>query len=198
MAILNNLPIPLLPIQLLWLNLVTDSFPALALGMEEGEEDIMRLKPKDPDSPLVDRQMMVDIVVQSIAIGMTSLLAYTWALKAFPNDLIKARTVTFATLIMAELLRAYSSRSERHLLFEIGILSNKTMLYATSLSFSLLLAVIYIPFLQPVFHTVSLGLLDWTIIMTFAFFPLIISELYKSLFTRKKKSEVKNTSSFYV
>ena len=186
MSILNNLPIPLLPIQLLWLNLVTDSFPALALGMEKGEEDIMRLKPKDPDSPLIDRYMMVDIIVQSIAIGFTSLLAYLWALEAFPDSLIKARTITFTTLIMAELLRAYSSRSERHLLFEIGIFSNKTMIYATTLSFFLLLSVIYIPFLQPVFHTVPLGLIDWGVIMSFAFFPLIISELYKTIFNRKK------------
>lgn len=183
-SILLNLPIPLLPIQLLWLNLVTDSFPALALGMEKGEEDIMNLKPKDPDSHLIDRSMMVDIIVQSIAIGATSLMAYTWGLKAFPDSLVKARTVTFATLIMAELFRAYSSRSERHLLFEIGVFSNRTMLYATSLSFVLLLGVIYIPFLQPIFYTVSLELMDWAIILSFALFPLIISELYKSLFNK--------------
>ena len=186
MSILANLPIPLLPIQLLWLNLVTDSFPALALGMEKGEEDIMRLKPKAPDSPIIDRHMRVDIIVQSIAIGATSLLAYAWALKAFPEDLVKARTITFTTLIMAELFRAYSSRSERHLIFEIGIFTNKTMVYATTLSFSLLLAVIYIPFLQPIFYTVPLEMAEWAVIMSFSIFPLLISELYKSLFSRMK------------
>ena len=188
-SILYNLPIPLLPIQLLWLNLVTDSFPALALGMEKGEEDIMKLKPKDPDSPIIDRYMMVDIIVQSIAIAAASILAYIWALKAFPDNLVKARTITFATLILAELLRAYSSRSERHLLIEIGIFSNPTMIYATSLSFALLLGVVYIPILQPVFHTVSLNLMDWGVISSFAFFPLIISELYKTLFNKKKSEE---------
>ncbi|NLN15600.1 MAG: calcium-translocating P-type ATPase, SERCA-type [Tissierellia bacterium] len=185
LSILYNLPIPLLPIQLLWLNLVTDSFPALALGMEKGEEDIMRLKPKDPEAPIIDGYMMVDIVVQSIAIAATTLLAYLWALRAFPNSLIKARTITFATLILAELLRAYSSRSERHLLFEIGLLSNPTMIYATTLSFLLLLAVIYIPILQPIFHTVPLSLAEWGVIASFAFFPLLISELYKALFTKR-------------
>lgn len=188
-SILYNLPIPLLPIQLLWLNLVTDSFPALALGMEKGEEDIMRLKPKEPDSPIIDGYMMVDIIVQSLAIGFTSLFAYVWAIRAFPDSLTKARTITFATLIVAELLRAYSSRSERHLLFEIGIFSNPTMIYATSLSFLLLLGVIYIPFLQPVFHTVSLGLIDWGIILSFAFFPLLISELYKASFIKRSANE---------
>ena len=194
MSILYNLPVPLLPIQLLWLNLVTDSFPALALGMEKGEEDIMKLKPKEPEAPIIDRYMLVDIVVQSIAIGATSLLAYAWALGAFPNNLIKARTITFATLITAELLRAYSSRSERHLLFEIGLFSNPTMVYATALSFLLLLAVIYVPILQPIFYTTSLGLTHWGIILSFAFIPLIISELYKALFTRR--STVKVTKQF--
>jgi len=184
-SILYNLPIPLLPIQLLWLNLVTDSFPALALGVEKGEEDIMRIKPKEPNSPIIDRNMMVDIIVQSLAISATTLFAYTWALKAFPDDLTKARTIAFSTLILAELFRAYSSRSERHLLFEIGIFSNPTMVYGTGLSFLLLLTVIYIPVLQPVFHTVSLSILDWGIIGTFAFFPLLISEIYKALFIRR-------------
>ncbi len=185
-SILYNLPIPLLPIQLLWLNLVTDSFPALALGMEKGEKDIMKLKPKDPDSPIIDKYMMVDIIVQSIAIGGTSLMAYVWGLMAFPESLAKARTITFSTLILAELLRAYSSRSERHILFEIGIFSNSTMIYATTLSFFLLLAVIYVPVLQPIFYTVPLELIDWGIITSFASIPLIISELYKTLFSRKK------------
>ncbi|NLJ78326.1 MAG: cation-translocating P-type ATPase, partial [Tissierellia bacterium] len=100
-SILFNLPIPLLPIQLLWLNLVTDSFPALALGMEEGDEDLMELDPKEPNSPIIDSDMMLDIIVQSMTIGITSLMAYIWGLKAFPDNLIKARTIIFATLILA-------------------------------------------------------------------------------------------------
>ena len=191
-SILLNLPIPLLPIQLLWLNLVTDSFPALALGVEKGEEDIMKLKPRNPESPIIDKHMMIDIIVQSIAIGTTTLLAYIWALNTFTDSLMKARTITFATLILAELLRAFSSRSERHILFEIGIFSNPTMIYATTLSFFLLLIVIYIPFLQPVFHTYPLGLIDWGIILSFALLPLIISELYKTIFSKRKQGKEKS------
>ena len=191
-SILFNLPIPLLPIQLLWLNLVTDSFPALALGVEKGEEDIMKIKPRNPDSPIIDRAMMTNILIQSVAIGITSLISYVWGLRAFPDNLVKARTIAFSTLIVAELLRAYSSRSERHILFEIGIFSNPTMIYATTFSFCLLLAVIYIPVLQPIFYTVSLSLIDWGVIMSFALFPLIIGELYKVLFGKKEfKKEVK-------
>lgn len=177
-----NLPVPLLPIQLLWLNLVTDSFPALALGVEKGEEDIMKMKPRDPNLPIIDSSMMYSIIVQSIAIGGTSLAAYIWGLRAFPDNLIKARTIVFSTLILAELFKAYSSRSEKHILFEIGIFSNPTIVYATTFSFLLLLGVIYIPFLQLVFHTVALTLVDWGIIASFAFIPLLVGEIYKVLF----------------
>lgn len=185
-SILFNLPVPLIPIQLLWLNLVTDSFPALALGMEEGEEDIMQEAPRNPDEPILDRGMIQGIVVQSIAIATASLLAYRWGLKTYGVDnLLIPRTITFATLIIAELLRAYSSRSETHTIFELGVFSNKTLTYATSLSFVLLLVVIYLPFLQPIFDTYPLGLADWKIVILYAFIPLIIGELYK-LITRKK------------
>ncbi|NLW22242.1 MAG: calcium-translocating P-type ATPase, SERCA-type [Tissierellia bacterium] len=181
-SILLNLPVPLLPIQLLWLNLVTDSFPALALGVEKGDDDIMKVKPRNPEDPIIDSSMMYSIIVQSLAIGATSLLAYTWGLKAFPDNLIKARTIAFSTLILAELLRAYSSRSEKQTLFEVGIFSNPTMVYATFISFLLLLVVIYVPVLQPVFHTAALTLLDWGIIVSFVTIPLLIGEIYKVLF----------------
>ncbi|NLJ77984.1 MAG: ATPase, partial [Tissierellia bacterium] len=127
-----------------------------------------------------------DIIVQSMTIGITSLMAYIWGLKAFPDNLIKARTIIFATLILAELFRAYSSRSERYTLFEIGVFSNPTMIYATTLSFLLLLAVIYIPILQIIFHTAPLFIMDWAIIISFALIPLITSEIYKILFNRDR------------
>lgn len=184
-SILLNLPVPLLPIQLLWLNLVTDSFPALALGVEKGEIDIMENKPRVPNSPIISKSMMTAIIVQSITIGAASLFAYIWALKMFPDDLLKARTITFTTLILAELIRAFSSRSEKYTLFEIGFFSNMTMVYATGISFILLLGVLYIPIMQPVFHTYSLSLMDWIVITSFAVFPYIIGELYKVLFRSK-------------
>lgn len=186
-SILLNLPIPLLPIQLLWLNLVTDSLPALALGVEKGEEDIMQQAPRNPESPIIDRSMMIDIGVQSISIGIASLAAYIWGIRAFPGDITKARTIIFSTLILAELLRAYTSRSEKYILAEIGIFSNPAMVYGTSISFFLLLAVIYIPMLQPIFHTESLALVEWGVIASFAFLPLIVGELYKVIFNRRNK-----------
>lgn len=184
-AILMNLPVPLLPIQLLWLNLVTDSFPALALGVEEGDPDIMDINPRDPSKPILDKTMIIGIIVQSIAVGGASLLAYRWGLMHYPDSIEKARTITFTTLITAELLRAYSSRSQRYTLFKIGFFTNKTMVWATLASFTLMLAVLYIPPLHGIFHTFSLGLTDWRIVLQFAFIPLIIGELAKFAFRNK-------------
>lgn len=183
-AILMNLEVPLLPIQLLWLNLVTDSFPALALGVEKGEPDIMNKKPRNPKESIIDRSMLSNIAFQSIAVGLTSLLAYIWALNKYPLDLDNARTITFATLIAAELLRAYSSRSLKYTLAKIGIFTNKAMVRATALSFTLMIAVLYLPFLQDIFYTFSMGLSDWLIVLTFAFIPLVAGEIIKVIKTR--------------
>lgn len=185
LSILFNLPVPLIPIQLLWLNLVTDSFPALALGMEKGEPEIMEEPPRDPKESILDKGMVRAIVFQSAAIAIGSLLAYRWGLKTYgTQNLTIPRTITFATLITAELLRAYSSRSEKHTILEIGIFSNRTLTYATIVSFVLLIAVIYLPALQPIFKTYPLGFSDWQIILLHSLLPLVVGEVYK-LFIRK-------------
>ncbi len=186
LSILLGLEVPLIPIQLLWLNLVTDSFPALALGMEKGEPEIMKIPPRNPNEPILDKGMVRSIIIQSIAIALGALLAYRWGLKTYGEEnLIIARTITFTTLITAELLRSYSSRSEKHTIFEIGVFSNRTLTYATLFSFVLLLIVIYLPFFQPIFDTYPLSLTDWQIVLIHAFLPLVVGEVYK-LFSRKK------------
>ncbi|SDX30131.1 calcium-transporting P-type ATPase, PMR1-type [Tepidimicrobium xylanilyticum] len=186
LSILLGLEVPLIPIQLLWLNLVTDSFPALALGMEKGEPEIMKIPPRNVDEPILDKGMIRGIIVQSIAIALGALFAYRWGLITYgAESLIEARTITFATLITAELLRAYSARSEKHTVFEIGMFSNKTMTCATLISFVLLLVVIYLPFLQPIFDTYALSFKDWLIVISFSIFPFIVGELYKIILKKK-------------
>ena len=191
LSILFNMPVPLVPIQLLWLNLITDSFPALALGVEKGEPDIMKVNPRNPKEPILNKNMIVGICVQSIALTIAVLLAYNWGLKSYGSEgLYIARTIAFTTLITAELIRAYSSRSERYSLFEIGFFSNMTMVYATTFSFLLLLVVLYIPFLQPIFKTFPIGLKDWTVVLRFCIIPLIAGELNKVILKRIYKSKV--------
>jgi Ca2+-transporting ATPase len=165
--------------------LVTDSFPALALGVEKGDPEIMKIPPRNSNEPILDKGMVRAIIFQSIAIAAGSLLAYIWGLKTYGMDnLIIARTMTFATLITAELLRAFSSRSERHTIFEIGVFSNKKLTYATLFSLILLIVVIYLPILQPIFDTYPLGFMDWLIVLLLSFLPLLVGEVYK-IFTRK-------------
>ena len=180
LSILLGFEVPLLPIQLLWLNLVTDSFPALALGMEKGDPEIMDIPPRDPDEPILDKDMIKALVVQSIAISAATLGAYIWGMRTYGTvNLYYARTITFATLITAELLRAYSSRSLNHSILKIGVFSNKTMVRSTLLAFALLLVVIYVPALQPIFDTFAMGLGDWSMVLLFSIIPLVFGELYK-------------------
>jgi Ca2+-transporting ATPase len=187
LSILFNLPVPLVPIQLLWVNLVTDSFPALALGTEKGEPDIMNQKPRNAKEPILNKVMITGIMVQSIALFAAVITAYIWALDKYagsifePNEegLLIARTVAFTTLILAELIRAYSSRSERFSVIKLGVFSNKSMVTATFVSLLLLLIVIYVPFLEPIFETYALQLIDWAVIIVLCLVPLLAGEINK-------------------
>ncbi len=184
-SILLNLPVPLIPIQLLWLNLVTDSFPALALGVEKGDPNVMNQKPRNPDEPILNRKMIIGIVFQSIAVAIASFSAYWWGINRYGTDnIFEARTVAFATLILSELLIVFSTRSSRYTALEVGIFSNKKLIQGVSFSFLLMLAVIYIPFLNPIFGTFPLGLSEWKIILPLAFIPLLLGEITK-LFARQ-------------
>ncbi|MEJ2757880.1 MAG: cation-translocating P-type ATPase, partial [Anaerolineales bacterium] len=147
LAIAFKLPSPLNPIQLLWLNLVTDGAPALALGMEKGDPDIMDQPPRPAKEPIINKLMRTGIVVQTIAITTVTLGAYLIGLYHWPvshgnlND--TAATMAFITLSFSELLRAFTARSERDPLLKIGVFKNKTMNWAVLASLVLLLAVLY-------------------------------------------------------
>lgn len=187
LSMLAGLPVPLVPIQLLWLNLITDSFPALALGTEKGDKDIMTLKPRNVNTPIVDKKMISGIAVQSTALVIAVLGAYLVGLCRYPDykdniaHLSFARTYAFTTLIFAELLRAYSSRSERFTIFKIGFFTNKIMVWASVLSFVMLLAVIYIPFTRPIFETTILSIRDWVVILLFSLIPFASAEIFKAI-----------------
>jgi Ca2+-transporting ATPase len=183
-AMLANLPVPLRPIQLLLLNLVTDGAPALALGLEKGDPDTMRRPPRPSDEPIINREMQWGIAIQSVAITVTVLGAFVYGLHLFPHHLRAAQTMAFVTLTTSELLRAFTSRSEYFSAFSIGFFSNRWMLLANGSSFLLLLAVIYVPFLQPLFSTVPLGLQEWMAILPLILIPSIAAELTKLVLRR--------------
>lgn len=178
-AILIGLPIPLTAIQLLWINLVTDSFPALALGVEEGDDDVMDEPPRDPNEPIVDRDSAVVIGVQAVAITIATLVAYYYGIRVYGEGSQGSHTLAFATLICAELLRAYSARSSDHTLSQIGIFSNKTMVIATLASFGLMLVVLYVPFLADLFGVIRPAARDWLVIIVLGLIPLLLGEIRK-------------------
>jgi Ca2+-transporting ATPase len=185
LAILAGLPSPLTPIQLLWLNLITDGAPALALGMEKGDPDTMDHPPRPPREPVINRPMRVRIGIQTVAITAVTLSAYLMGIAMYPGVPEEAKTMAFVTLSFSELLRAFTARSENYPLLRIGIFSNRVMLYAVVSSLLLLLAVIYLPFLQPIFNTVALGWAEWQVVLPLLFVPAIVAELTKWVMSRR-------------
>jgi len=181
LAVLAGLPSPLTAIQLLWLNLITDGAPALALGMEKGEADTMDRPPRAPTEPIINGRMVVTIVVQTIAITAAVLGAYLIGLRDTAAAPLTADTMAFVTLSFSELIRALTARSERLSIFTLGLTTNKTMLYSVAGSLVLLLLVVYVPFLQPIFDTVPLGWAQWRVVGPLVFVPAVAAEITKAL-----------------
>lgn len=181
-SILMNLPTPFIPIQLLWINLVTDSFPALALGVEKGDEDIMEQPPRDPNEPILNRDAIIQVLTLAVGITVGTLIAYYYALGHFDRHIESARTVAFATMITAELTKVFSIRSPKYTVFHIGFFSNPTLVKAVAFAFILMFIVIYVPFVQPLFQTITLGLEHWAVILPCALLPFVLNEARKAIF----------------
>ena len=179
MAILVGLPSPLTAIQLLWLNLITDGAPALALGLEKGDPDTMERPPRPTGESIINREMRLRIAIQTVAIASVTMTAYFlgWNLPNASKAL--AGTMAFITLSFSELLRAFTARSEHYPLFKIGLFSNRWMFLAVSSSLTLLLLVVYVPFLQPAFNTVPLTVEQWEMILPLLAIPAVVAEISK-------------------
>ena len=152
---LFGMPLPLLPLQILWINLVTDGLPGLALAIEPTERDTMRRPPYPPNENIFARGMAPHILWVGILMGLVSLVV-GYMLWGAGNPLWQ--TMVFTTITLSQMGHALAIRSERFSLFQIGLFSNKALLGAVLLTFVLQLAVIYLPFLQEVFETAALPL----------------------------------------
>lgn len=185
-AMLSGWAVPLLPIQLLWVNLITDSFPAFALGLEEGEKGIMNDQPRNPAEPIVDRKMKIALIMQSIGLTMAVLGSYRLGFIMAGDvseeaKLTIARTFCFITLIAGEMLRSYSARSEDNSVFSLKLLGNKFLNYSVLGSVVMLGLVVYVPFLQIIFSTASLTLLQLGMAMALSLVPFFFGEVAKLL-----------------
>jgi P-type Ca2+ transporter type 2C len=175
-SLLISLPLPLLPLQILWVNLITDGLPALALGMDPAEKDIMKRKPRSPKETILSgtKGFMITriIVILAIVLGLFMLEYFT------THNLEKARTIALTSLILFELLLAFSCRSEKKNIFEIGFLTNKYLVGAVGLSLVLHLLLVYTP-LAIFFKLVPLSLTNWIYIAATSVTGLIILEIRK-------------------
>lgn len=179
---------PLTPVQLLWLNLVTDSLPALALGMEPVEEDVMEQAPRDAEEKLFSRRFSLRLCWQGLMVGGLTLLAYGLGLRYFGGPQA-ANTMAFATLTLSQLCHAFDVRSESHSLFHIGFFTNSAMNKAFLVGLALQLAVLVIPPIQAIFGVVDLTRNAWLAVIALALAPLLVCESTKALGRRLRRRE---------
>ncbi|MDD5368627.1 MAG: cation-translocating P-type ATPase [Anaerolineaceae bacterium] len=187
LALLFGWPSPLTAIQLLWLNLVTDGAPALALGTEKGDPDIMQQPPRPPKESIINAYMRKGIVIQTIAIAAVTLAAYAIGRFTDSAHVEYAQTMAFVTLSCSELLRAFTARSEYFPALKIGLFGNRLMNLAVLSSLVMVLAVVYVPFLQVVFRTRPLGLMQWESILPLLIIPSLAAEATKLVFSPYRK-----------
>jgi Ca2+-transporting ATPase len=190
-----RMPLPLLPIQILWMNLVTDGLPALALSVEPAERDIMRRRPRRLTDNIFGEGMGWHILWVGLLMCAVSLGIGYWDTglsKAYfgNNDVIKHfRTIVFTTLTFLQLAHVLAIRSHRQSLFTIGLWSNKSLLGAVSLTIILQLALVYVPFLQKFFQTVPLSALELIICIALSSTLFWAVELEKLLIRRKASAQ---------
>ena len=189
----GNIIIPILAIQLLFINIVTDTFPALALGVSPPEKDVMLRKPRDPAEPLLDKEMIILVFLSGILYAGGSMLVYFWSMdfNVIPPTVTHQRlaeTTVFASLVIYQLLHSLSI-SQNNFVFSKEIFRNSKMFLAILVSISLLLVAIYVPFVAKLTKTTPLPAMNWLMILTTAIPIFIIDELRKVIINRRKKSE---------
>jgi Ca2+-transporting ATPase len=155
-TLLLSFPLPLLPLQILWINLITDGLPALALSVDPFEKDLLKRRPRDPKKGILDG-MLLFILVATLLNFAVEFSIFMWSMKNIGN-VEKARTMVFTCIVFYELFLVFNCRSEKHSVFRKGILENRKLLFAVFLSVILQLSVIYLPFFQAIFSTTPLNL----------------------------------------
>jgi Ca2+-transporting ATPase len=177
-----GMPIPLLPLQILWMNLVTDGLPALALGVEPAEKNVMKRPPYTSTESVFGRGMLTFILGMGAVMSLVSLVV---GLIAYRMGVETWQTLLFTTLIFSQLAVALEARSEQESLFKTGLLTNRSMVWAILLTVALQLAVIYLPFFQHIFDTQALSSIELLAAFLASLVVLLVVEIWK-LFSRRR------------
>ncbi|WP_315111258.1 cation-translocating P-type ATPase [Clostridium intestinale] len=184
-AILLNWDTPLLPIHILWVNLITDSFPALSLGVDPGDKGVMNDPPRNPKESLFSGRFGVLLAINGAIMGALTLVAFRVGEYLYPDSLMHAQTMAFVVLAVSQLFYALSVRNPKKTLFEIGPLTNKYLLGAICLGILLQLAIISIPPIAEIFKVFTLTSRDWGFVILLSLIPFILNELIKILFRKR-------------
>ena len=184
LASLFYLPNPLTPIQILFVNLATDGLPAIALGIDPADKDIMRQSPREKNEGIFARGLWEKIIVRGCLIGICTLLSFMVG-RYYGMDLATCRTIALCTLVMSQLLHVFECRSERHSIFEINVLSNIYLLGAAIISITMICGILYIPFLRGIFNTVALNLGQWLLVIFFSGIIFLINSVYLLIKSKK-------------
>ena len=193
-ATMLNWTEPLLPIHILWINLVTDSLPALALAVDPAEKNIMNRKAKKTNN-IFSKGMVWRIVYQGIMVGLLTLLAFSIGCGFdYHNEALmpQAQTMAFAVLAVSQLVHVFNVRSNKESIFKVGFGTNKTLLGAVAISLLLMFIVLEVPFLHEIFSVANLDLLHWGIVFLLALAPMVIVEIFKLLKINTLKCEEEN------
>lgn len=166
-ASLAGLPLPLLPVQILWVNLVTDGLPAMALGVDPHDPGIMKRSPRNPNESIFSRGLIYKIFLRGLQISFSTICIFVYAYYIW-NDIHLARTMAFSTLVFCQLFHVYECRSEVANIFEVGFFSNLHLVGATFCSILMQLVVIYHPVMGEIFATTQLSLCHWVPILIVA------------------------------
>lgn len=183
-AILLNWNSPLQPIHILWVNLITDSFPALSLGVDKTKEDVMDKPPRNPEESIFVRGDKIQLVINGILIGGITLFAFKLGERLYPSSLVHAQTMAFVVLSVSQLFLSLSIRSNTKSAFSLGIFSNKYLVYSILLGIFLQVIIISISFIANIFKVTPLLLYDWIVVILVSLIPFIINEILK-LFRKK-------------
>lgn len=178
MATIMGMPLPLVPMQILWMNLVTDGLPAIALGLEMAEKDLMLQMPRDAKEGVLSGGLFTRIINSGVGISIAALLIFGFSLYYYPGELARARTLAFCTLVISQLVFAFQCRSEYYSIFAMGIFGNIYLVLAVLVSLGAQILVVHNSFMATLFQTVPLTLDDWLLVLLFAQLPLFAETIF--------------------
>lgn len=199
------MPLPLVAIHLLWVNLTTDGLPALALSVDPADPDIMERPPRNPKASIFSRRLTTLMIIRGVVMAIVMILVFTWRLTSegasirdTDNLLIpEAQTMVLCTIVLEELFSVFACRSVTHSFFKVGFFTNKWLILATASSLAMLMAILYIPVLQGLFHVVHMQFIDWLFIIPVSLSGFVTLEIVKWIFRiqdRKHKKTATQTS----